>query len=64
MKKLLAIITAAVLVTGVAFAAESIGKKKKKKCAKKENCATKTDCKKDGGTATGHGCCKSKTATM
>lgn len=56
MKKLFAVLTVAFLVGGVAFAAENVGKKKKKKCAKKE-CCKKTAAAKSG-------CCKSKTATM
>jgi hypothetical protein len=53
MKKLFAVLTVAILATGVAFAAENIGKKKKKKCAKKECCAQAAKT-----------CCKSKTATL
>jgi uncharacterized protein YdeI (BOF family) len=55
MKKLLTVLTVAFLVSGVAFAAENVGKKKKKKCAKKECC------KKDAAKAS---CCKSKTAKL
>jgi uncharacterized protein YdeI (BOF family) len=55
MKKLFAVLTVAFLVSGVAFAAENIGKKKKKKCAKKE-CCKKTTAQTS--------CCKSKTATL
>jgi uncharacterized protein YdeI (BOF family) len=56
MKKVFAILAVAFLATGVAFAAENIGKKKKKKCAKKECC------KKDA--AAKSSCCKNKTASM
>jgi hypothetical protein len=57
MKKVFALLTVAFLVSGVAFAAEGIGKKKKKK-----KCAKKECCKKDE--AAKAGCCKGKTATM
>lgn len=54
MKKVFTLLTAALLVTGVGFAAsETIGKKKKKKCAAKKECSAKAK-----------SCCKSKTATM
>jgi len=56
MKKVFLLATAALLVTGVAFADN--GKKKSKKCAKGKTCCTKS-------TATGKSCCKDKkTATM
>lgn len=55
MKRILTFLTAALLVTGVGFAAsETIGKKKKKKCAKM-SCCNKT---------AKAGCCASKTATL
>ncbi|MBS1510884.1 MAG: hypothetical protein JST86_08595 [Bacteroidetes bacterium] len=55
MKKVLLLATAALLVTGVAFADN--GKKKAKKCAKGKTCCTKT--------ASGKSCCKDKkTASM
>jgi uncharacterized protein YdeI (BOF family) len=55
MKKVFAILTVAFLVSGVAFAADGIGKKKKKKCAKKECC------KKDAAKTS---CCAGKTAKL
>lgn len=55
MKKVFAVLAIAFLASGVAFASENIGKKKKKKCAKKECC------KKDAAKTS---CCKSKTASM
>lgn len=55
MKKVITLLTAALLITGVGFAAtETIGKKKRKKCAKKECCSKMTK----------SSCCKSKTASM
>lgn len=57
MKKLFLLATAALLVTGVAFADN--GKKKSKKCAKGKSCCTKSS-----ASAT-KSCCKDKkTATM
>ncbi len=52
MKKVFLLATAALMVTGVAFA--DGGKKNKKKCAKSKTC-----CSKD---AKGKGCCKDKKA--
>lgn len=51
MKKVLMLATAALFITGVAFADK--GKKKKKKCAKGQSCCTKT----------AKSCCKDKTKT-
>lgn len=43
MKKVFTVLTAALLITGVGFAAsETIGKKKKKKCGAKKECCMKT----------------------
>lgn len=56
MKKLFLLATAALLVSGVAFADN--GKKKSKKCAKGKSCCTKSS-------ASTKSCCKDKkTATM
>ncbi len=60
MKKVLMLATAALFITGVAFADK--GKGKKKKCAKGQTC-----CKKDEKAATTKGSCckdKAKTASM
>jgi len=53
MKKLFLLATAALLVTGVAFADN--GKKKTKKCAKGKTCCTKS--------TAGKSCCKDKAKT-
>ena len=56
MKKVFLLVTAALLVTGVALADN--GKKKSKKCVKGKTCCTKS-------TAAGKSCCKDKkTASM
>ena len=56
MKKVFLLATAALLVTGIAFADN--GKKKSKKCAKGSACCNKS-------AASGKSCCKDKkTATM
>jgi hypothetical protein len=63
MKKVFLLATAALMVTGMAFA-EGGKKKNKKKCAKSKTCCTKDASAKKGG------CCKDKaekaetTATM
>ncbi len=56
MKKVFLLATAALLVTGIAFADN--GKKKSKKCAKGKTCCTKST-----ATAT-HSCCKDKAKTV
>lgn len=59
MKKVFLLATAALLVTGIAFADN--GKKKSKKCAKGKSCCTKSSA---SASAT-KSCCKDKkTATM
>ena len=55
MKKVFLLATAAILVTGIAFADN--GKKKSKKCAKGKTCCTKST-----ATAT-KSCCKDKAKT-
>lgn len=57
MKKVFLLATAALMVTGIAFA--DGGKKNKKKCAKSKTC-----CTKDAAKAKKAGCCKDKTEAV